>query len=408
MTWKEPAMKRALILTVATITFLLVLATASAIALWGDHLGPLLKEGYPKDVWPAPGKFATVGGSTDTKTAPQQPIGTTLSPGLKKLFDESGGRAIIAMLKGRIVLEHYAPGFTPKTKFNSYSVAKSLIGALVAKAAADGVIENLSIPIGKYLPAIGDPYFRQIPIVDFLTMQSGVVFEPEPFKRRIGFEHVDIDYTKINLFGPMARLHVGGLPEISAGLRSDRTRRGEFFYQNVNTAILGSLLEKVYDQRLADLLSAEIWRPSGAATALWREYAEYASVSPYCCIYATPRDWVQVAQFLMLNGTPEKPFFKEPMRKRFFDMARQDKPVKTYRYGLQIRHDVLDRPGEKIQGDFSFMMGRGGQVVYMMPEKDLVVVRFGEKHQLLHSTLYEVWRMIEQLEQTAAGAANQP
>ncbi|MGI9407442.1 MAG: hypothetical protein ACR2O4_13810, partial [Hyphomicrobiaceae bacterium] len=62
--------------------------------------------------------------------------------------------------------------------------------------------------------------------------------------------------------------------------------------------------------------------------------------------------------------------------------------------GLHIRHDILDRPGEPIQGRFAYMMGQGGQVVYLMPSHDLVVVRFGGRHQKLHSTLYEVWRAV--------------
>jgi hypothetical protein len=36
------------------------------------------------------------------------------------------------------------------------------------------------------------------------------------------------------------------------------------------------------------------------------------------------------------------------------------------------------------------MLGQGGQILYMLPEQDLVILRFGEKMQLLHSTLYDI------------------
>ena len=55
---------------------------------------------------------------------------------------------------------------------------------------------------------------------------------------------------------------------------------------------------------------------------------------------------------------------------------------------MHVFQNILDRDGEKLQGPFAYMMGRGGQTVYMMPQHDLVVVRFGDGLPLLHSTLY--------------------
>ncbi len=57
-------------------------------------------------------------------------------------------------------------------------------------------------------------------------------------------------------------------------------------------------------------------------------------------------------------------------------------------------HNILDRPGEPLQGPFAYFFGSRGQTIYLMPEHDLVVVRFGSKIQLLHSTLYGVGRSI--------------
>ena len=39
-------------------------------------------------------------------------------------------------------------------------------------------------------------------------------------------------------------------------------------------------------------------------------------------------------------------------------------------------------------------MGQGGQVLYLLPEQQLVVYRSGETAQLLHSTLYGAWNSI--------------
>ncbi|MEM7300106.1 MAG: hypothetical protein AAF468_03395 [Pseudomonadota bacterium] len=42
---------------------------------------------------------------------------------------------------------------------------------------------------------------------------------------------------------------------------------------------------------------------------------------------------------------------------------------------------------------FLYFMGQGGQTTYLVPQHDLAVVRFGDDHQLLHSTLYEAARL---------------
>ena len=55
---------------------------------------------------------------------------------------------------------------------------------------------------------------------------------------------------------------------------------------------------------------------------------------------------------------------------------------------------MLDRAGEPLQGSFAYMMGMGGQLLYLKPQQDLVVFRAGERMQLLHTTLYAAWKAI--------------
>jgi len=102
-------------------------------------------------------------------------------------------------------------------------------------------------------------------------------------------------------------------------------------------------------------------------------------------------DWVRVARFILDNGTPNTPFLPTPLWR---DLVWPDLAPEVRRggaYGLHVRHDVLDRPGAPVAGPFAYFMGHGGQVVYLLPEQDTVVVRFGVEPQLLHSTLYELW-----------------
>jgi len=356
------------------------LAAAYASGIWG-----LMSAGYPRAVWPALGAYETVRGSS--KPLARHPALRSLNPRGQEIFATSGSRALLALKDGRLAVETYADRIGPETRLNSYSLVKSLVGALVLKAHAEGKIGSLEDPIGRYLVSFGPNSFRQIPIRKFLEMRSGIDFERNNSDKGGHLTHA-------NPFGNLASLHADGVKAIAGRLEPKPELRGHFSYQNVNSAILGHLLTELYDRPLHALLSEKIWFPAGAADAFWLRHIETTDVTPYCCLYATARDWVKVAHFLMTNGGEEAPFLPEDLIRQFFGTHLQASDLATGVYGLYLRHNFLDRDGEDLQGRFSYMMGQGGQVVYMMPERDLIVVRFGEEHALLHSTLYSSWNSL--------------
>lgn len=352
-------------------------AFAIGAVLYAPYLPALVREGFPRPEWPARGAFATVKGGTGDSLG--EPVQTTLSPALAKLVRDSGGKALLVYQGGQLKLEYYAPGFARDTRFNSFSLVKSLVGLLSLKAIAQGEMAGLDEPI----LGLG------VTPRELLDMKSGIVFETDEMKTASGQPEKDLEMTISNPFGPMARLHMSGLDAVAPHLLSDPAKRGIFSYQNVNTALLGTLLAPL-DQRL----SAEIWRPAEAQDADWRRYGEGLDISAYCCLYARARDWVLAARYIMRNGSPGQALLPDDLRQAFMAHDLSDDDLRQGRYRLHAWHDILDRPGEPLHGRFTYFMGNGGQAVYLMPEKDLIVVRFGARPQLLHSTLYEVWKQI--------------
>ncbi len=355
------------------------------------YLPRLVMEGFPRAIWPAPGSFAVLEGAGSPVQV--EPVGK-LNDWSKRLFGDSGGRALLVYQGGSVRLAHYGDGITPETRLNSYSMIKSLIGALVLKAVSEGRIASLNDPVGQYLPGIGNADFQKVPLRAFLTMRSGVGAESGNGDPVTTQNAKDIEAIAFGLFSPIARLHMGGLSAVGAELRSDPQKVGEYSYQNVNTAILGAVLSRSYGKPLETILDEKIWQPSGAGRADWRRYHEDLGVTAYCCIYATAGDWLRVGTFLMKNGRPGDPFLSSDLWQAYFGTSVSKAGRHAGRYGLHLFHNVLDREGQSVHGAFSFMAGTGGQIVYMMPEKDLVVVRFGARRQLLHSTLYAAWRAI--------------
>ena len=379
------------------IPWLLLFAAAVPVLVlaWAPYLPRLLWEGYPSETWPAPGSHVVLaGGAQGGSNMRVHSQGSVFDSVGRRLFEEKHGRALLIFHDGRLRFEHYADGIDHATPLNSYSLIKSLVGALVLKALAEGRIASLDDPIGTYLPDLGDATFRAIPIARFLRMTSGIAFEADGKKAAGGDASKDIERTRLNPFGAMARLHMLGLDAVAPRLTVSSPEKRAFNYQNVNTAIIGRLLTVLYQRPLEQLVSEMIWRPAGAAAAHWRVYGPGRSVTPYCCVYATPRDWLKVAVFLLNNGTGTRPFLPPALWRRLFGHDLSGDDVRHGKYGLHVYHNVLDRRGETLQGRFTYMFGSRGQVVYMMPERKLVVVRFGRRMQLLHSTLYAAWRTL--------------
>lgn len=364
-----------------TAVFAALFASGLALAYATGFLG-LFAAGYPRAVWPALGAFKAVQGADHSVR--QAIPSAELDARTRDLFKTTGSRALLLSEGGSRRLEVYGDGLGPNTRFNSYSLVKSLVGALVLKAVSEKRIVSLEEPLGIYLPEFAGEDLRERPIRSFLEMRSGLDFEED------GSDKLD-RAASFNPFGNLARLHKDGVRAIAGRLKIDSEAEGTFVYQNVNTAILGLLLAEVYGKSLETLLSQKIWRPSGAAEAFWMRHVEAEEVTAYCCLYATARDWLRVGRFLMKNGSASDPFLPEPLWQDFFGAALSLEDRSRGAYGLHIRHDVLDRKDEALQGRFSYMMGQGGQIVYMMPDRDVVAVRFGESHSLLHSTLYWAW-----------------
>ena len=348
-------------------------AAGAFIAILAPQVPALLREGFPAEIWTGDGRYALVAGTDQALIAP----GARIPDAARARFTKAEGRALLVDQGGNMRFETYGPGVDRDSRLNSFSLVKSLIGALVIRAVADRHL-TLNDLLSQHL----GPSAPKITVGDALTMTSGLIMAGEPAK--------SVDDAGFSPFGPLAKLHVFGTRAILPDLEVDPAAHGSFAYQSVNTALLGSVLETVYDQPLPKLLSTLIWKPAGASEAHWRMYARGESVSAYCCLYARPVDWLLVGRFLLNNGTPDAPFLPPALWQAMIapDLPPKDRHSGTY--GWHIRHDILDRARAEVQGPFAYFMGHSGQMLYLLPQQDTVVVRFGAKVQLLHSTLYEL------------------
>jgi CubicO group peptidase (beta-lactamase class C family) len=166
----------------------------------------------------------------------------------------------------------------------------------------------------------------------------------------------------------------------------------QFNYNNVNSQIAALALEDVLAQngiQYSEFLSEKIWRPLGNMSAdLWAE-KEGGSPRFYAGLEAELGDWLAIGTMLANGGKAgEKQILSEESVAELMSASRLNPS-----YGLHVwRGDgwQSDRsygpshtatvPHEKpyLAPDVIFFDGFGGQRVYVVPSRQLVVARVGE------------------------------
>jgi CubicO group peptidase (beta-lactamase class C family) len=167
-----------------------------------------------------------------------------------------GVRSVLVVRHGYLVYEHYRQGLSRTSGHDVQSVTKSVVGALVGIALAEGKVQSLDQPIAELLPAqlpaAGDPRFAQVTVKHLLTMTSGLPGDDpgrggDPRVSDAMFESAD--WVR----------HI-----VSQPLQSDPGTR--FAYSNGTAHLLSAILAEVSDQSTLNYARVKLFEPLGIRT----------------------------------------------------------------------------------------------------------------------------------------------
>src|SRR3984893_10513310 len=215
---------------------------------------------------------------------------------LDDLLARSRTQGFLVIKDGKIVDERYFNGANDKSKFTSWSVAKSFTSTLVGLALADGKIKSLDEPVTNYLPELKGSGYDGVPIRDILEMSSGVKFNEEYGK---GASDVMIMWRKT------MDEESETLADYAKSLGRAETPGTKFVYRSIDTGVLGMLVKRVTGEPLADMLSQRIWQPlrmESDATWLTDHPGRGALEAAYCCINARLRDYGRFGLLFLNQG----------------------------------------------------------------------------------------------------------
>lgn len=284
--------------------------------------------------------------------------------------EAANSSALLVMHRGEIIWERYWRGFTLSSTSNSMSMSKTIMSLLIGIAIAEGHIESELEPVANYISEWSKDERSKITLQDLLYMHSGLR---------------NSDNTE-NLGSDLVQMFAStDADAVAIKIPAVQSPKQVFDYNNANTQILGEVLEQATGERYADYLSTRLWQNLEANDAkIWLDRPQ-GNPKPFCCLFATPRDWAKVGQLFLAQGKVDD---KQIIAPAWLDKMIQPSSLES-KYGYHIwlkartqgKPGVYDRTASQpfLAQDTIYLDGKSRQRVYIIPSHDLVIVRIGEE-----------------------------
>ena len=276
-------------------------------------------------------------------------------------FDKEGDtikrtRAVVVIYKNKLIVEKYAPGFTKETKLLGWSMTKSITNAVL------GVLEKqgkIAISQTSLFPEWKNDNRSKITLNNLLQMNSGLewVEDYNNISDVTKMLFLDEDMTKTQLNKPLI-----GKPNNS------------WNYSSGTTNLLSGFIRNQFKthQEYLDFWYKELIDKIGMNSMLIETDATGNYIgSSYG--WATARDWAKFGLLYLNEGSWNG---EQILNKSWVDYSKTPTNGSNGQYGAQF---WLNDGGvyPNVPKDLFSCNGYQGQHVFIIPSKDIVVVRLG-------------------------------
>jgi CubicO group peptidase (beta-lactamase class C family) len=280
-------------------------------------------------------------------------------------------RSLLVARHGRLVAEHYFGGTDSTTLFDVRSVTKSVVSALTGIALRDGVLPGTSTSIAPYLSPSDtlDAADSAVTVRHLLTMTSGYLWDettgPDYNAWIVADDHVQYLLDRAHANPPGAT----------------------FTYNSAAVHTLGVVLEDATGVGLPQYAAQHLFGALGVDTVGW-EPLDRGTVNGGSGIELRGRDLLKLGQLYLQRGwsgdaSVVLESWVDSVTRPRFTWRTSVGPVQRVTYGMLWW--VSDANPAAY-----FAWGYGGQFVFVVPGRDLVVVATTEWRTLTEVTSGEL------------------
>jgi CubicO group peptidase (beta-lactamase class C family) len=272
---------------------------------------------------------------------------------------EDKSRAVVVIYKDQIIAEKYADGFNKDSKFLGWSMTKSILSTVFGVMQHQGKINVLDkAPIATWQ----DDSRKNITINNLLQMNSGLEWDEnyDEISDATKMLFLDRDMTKMQENKPL----VGKPNEL-------------WNYSSGTTNLLSGILKNYFQthQEYLDFWYTDFIDRIGMNSMLLEADLSGNYVgSSYS--WATARDWGKFGLLYLKNGNWNG---EELFTKDWVDYITTPTNTSGGIYGAQF---WLNSSGgfKDVPNNMYYADGYQGQRVYVLPDEEMVIVRFGLKN----------------------------
>ena len=306
-------------------------------------------------------------------------------------------RAVVVVHKGEIIAERYAAGISKTTPLLGWSMAKSVVNALVGILVQRGTLSLDSNALLSEWRSPNDPR-REITLDQLLRMSSGLDFSE--------------DYTNPLSDVTTMLFRRGDMASYAAGRSPAETPGNRFSYSSGSTILLCRIIKEVIATEIADESTIDclsfpqraLFDPLGMSSAVLEPDAA-TTFTGSSFMYAIAADWAKLGLLYLQDGCwSVNGKWTRLLPKGWVKYSTT--PSETAPYygahfwrGVPLSFTTENRNQSQWPPDAYLASGYQGQFLTIIPSKELVVVRLGLSQQ---RNSWDHEKFIEQIVKTVA------
>jgi CubicO group peptidase (beta-lactamase class C family) len=186
-----------------------------------------------------------------------------------EFLDRTWTDGFLVLQRGTVITEQYFNGMQPETPHLLMSVSKSVTSTVAGILAGRGVLDPAA-EVTTIVPELAGTSFAGATVQHLLDMRTGTRFNED-------YADLNADvrsYERVYLWRPVVGDRAFGDQAAGAEasdaisyfgtLQNDGPHGGPFRYRSILTDVLAWVIERAAGERLAELISRELWQPMGA------------------------------------------------------------------------------------------------------------------------------------------------
>ena len=279
-----------------------------------------------------------------------------LNETVNSIFGVRKTRAVLVLYKDQIIAEKYSEGFTKDSRILGWSMTKSIMSTVF------GILEHqqkINIQDKAPVESWQNDARKEITIHNLLQMNSGLEWDEnyDEISDATKMLFLERDMTKVQEEKPLIGKpnetwnYSSGTSNLLSGILRDQFNNHQsyldFWYTN--------LIDKIGMNSM--ILESDLAGNYVASSYAW----------------ATTRDWGKFGLLYLHNGAWNG---EELFTKEWVDYVTTPTPTSNGSYGAQFWLNT-EKQLKDVSQNMYFADGYQGQRVYILPDEDLVIVRFG-------------------------------